>query len=176
MVIYPVRHTKIFGDSFFGYVWGNIKFGKTDSYIHVLTTYIPVYVIVLYQQVYIMSVCRNRMRAKKPSHFFQTVTTHRWIPTAYGIYNIIIRYVYGMCTYVCNDVYDTYNEDIRRMYVYKNIRDSILRRQTLYQFTHTTYVRFISIIRSTCHAYIIQLVIQVDIDRVSSWTCVVFHV
>ena len=48
MRIYPVDTTKIFGDSFFGYVWRNIKFGKADSYIHVLTTYIPVYVIVLY--------------------------------------------------------------------------------------------------------------------------------
>ena len=48
MTIIPASTTKIFGDSFFGYVWRNIKFGKADSYIHVLTTYIPVYVIVLY--------------------------------------------------------------------------------------------------------------------------------
>ena len=39
MVIYPVDTTKIFRDTFFTYVWRNIKFGKADSWERVLSVY-----------------------------------------------------------------------------------------------------------------------------------------
>ena len=75
-----------------------------------------------------MSRCRNRMRAKKPSHFSAHDTTPSSDVYYVCITTLYIIYVYGMCTYVRNDVYDEYHRDTHRMYRIKNIRDSILRR------------------------------------------------
>ena len=67
------------------------------------------------------------MRAKEPS-LFRDHDVRRYSDVYYVcIITLYIIHATRIRGYTRNDVYDTYNRDTHRMYVYKNIRDSILR-------------------------------------------------